>query len=245
MSIRAILFDFDGTLADSFDAITASVNHVRALHRLPLLSMTQVKPYVGFGLPHLLEQLIPGGNVVDCVAAYRQHHRTVFLEMTRLYSDVQATLVRLHQSGYKMAVCSNKLATFTRPLLQALGVGECFPVVLGPDDVPQPKPAPDMLIAALRAIGASSNEAVYVGDMSVPVARSSQITSPRPVARVIWPTAGFACKCCEFVKQLLFALLTARSNARTPDLAQRVAHAFHPGMSRLHEATQSCRASCR
>jgi len=169
MSIRAILFDFDGTLADSFDAITASVNHVRALHRLPLLSMTQVKPYVGFGLPHLLEQLIPGGNVVDCVAAYRQHHRTVFLEMTRLYSDVQATLVRLHQSGYKMAVCSNKLATFTRPLLQALGVGECFPVVLGPDDVPQPKPAPDMLIAALRAIGASSNEAVYVGDMSVPV----------------------------------------------------------------------------
>src|SRR5207247_1787995 len=54
-SFRAVLFDFDGTLADSYAAIAASVNHVRAAHSLPPLLEAEVRPHIGRGLPHLLE----------------------------------------------------------------------------------------------------------------------------------------------------------------------------------------------
>ncbi|HZT80101.1 MAG TPA: HAD-IA family hydrolase, partial [Gemmataceae bacterium] len=66
-------------------------------------------------------------------------------------------------------VCSNKNVEFTRALLDSLGVAPFFDVVLGPSDVPHPKPAPDMLREALRRLGVAPAEALYIGDMDVDV----------------------------------------------------------------------------
>ena len=63
----------------SFAAITASTNHVRATYGLPPLPEDEVRRYVGFGLPHLLRELVPGADPDEAVTRYRQHHRTVAL----------------------------------------------------------------------------------------------------------------------------------------------------------------------
>ena len=166
----AALFDFDGTLADSFAAITASTNHVRTAHGLPPLPEAEVRGYVGHGLDHLMRTLVPNAPTPQAVAEYREHHQKTMLAGTRLMAGVGDTVRELARRGYKMAVCSNQRVEFTRQLVDALGLGTYFAAVLGPDDVgDRPKPDPAMLIEGLKRLGVSPAEAVYVGDMAVDV----------------------------------------------------------------------------
>ncbi len=166
---RAVLFDFDGTLADSYPAITASVNHVRAAHGLPPLAEDEVRRHVGRGPKYLLEHTVPGADVEADTARYRAHHPSVMRHRTRLLPGVAETLARLDRAGLQLAVCSNKPVAFSRELLTYLEVAPFFDVVLGPEDVPRPKPAPDMLQAGLRRLGVGAGDALYVGDMVVDI----------------------------------------------------------------------------
>jgi len=175
---RAVLFDFDGTLADSYDAITASANHVRAAHGLPPLPQSEVRLHVGRGLERLLEIMAPGTDQARNLTLYRAHHVTVMKDHTRLLPGARDALGALKQAGFRLGVCSNKKVAFTRELLDFLGLTPLFDVVLGPDDVPRPKPAPDMILEALRRLGVAKDEVVYVGDMAVDVetARAAGVT---------------------------------------------------------------------
>ena len=73
---RAVLFDFDGTLADSYGAITSSVNFVRGRHSLPPLEESDVRARVGHGLLQLMEEIVPGGDpAADAKLYQRITHR--------------------------------------------------------------------------------------------------------------------------------------------------------------------------
>jgi phosphoglycolate phosphatase len=167
---RAILFDFDGTLADSYPAITASVNHVRQLHQLPPLEVDEVKRHVGRGPEHLVRHTIPGAEVAHVVALYREHHPSVMLAGTELLPGALDALATLHQAGIRLGVCSNKPVGFTRVLLEHLGLTLYLSVVVGPEDVPRPKPAPDMLLLALQRLEVQAADALFIGDMTVDIA---------------------------------------------------------------------------
>src|SRR5262249_47642904 len=75
----------------------------------------------------------------------------------------------LQARGLKVGVCSNKPRAFTRRLLEHLGLAGSVDLVLGPEDVPRPKPAPDMLRAALSRLGLKPEQALYGGDMVVDI----------------------------------------------------------------------------
>lgn len=169
MLYSSLIFDFDGTLADSYDAIAASVNHVRAQRALTPLSVAEVRRLVGRGPVYLLSHTIPGADTDQALAAYRAHHPTVMYEMTRLLPGAIKALTAGRTAGLRMAVCSNKPRIFTHKLLEHLGIAEFFQAVLGPEDVPRPKPAPDMLLAAMQQLQVISSETLYVGDMVVDV----------------------------------------------------------------------------
>jgi phosphoglycolate phosphatase len=167
--IRAVLFDFDGTLADSYDAIAASVNHVRAAHGLPPLPETEVRRHVGRGMPYLLEHTVPGVNQPVDQERYRAHHPSVMLAGTRLLPGAAEALEAIHRSGRRVGVCSNKPRAFTKELLEYLKVRPYVDAAFGPEDVARPKPAPDMLRAALTWLRVPAEEALYVGDMVVDI----------------------------------------------------------------------------
>jgi phosphoglycolate phosphatase len=179
-AFRAVLYDFDGTLIDSYPAITASVNHVRAGHGLPPLSEPEVRRHVGRGPAHLLGHTCPAGDVDANVAAYRAHHPSVFRGGTRLLPGAAEALRRLHRRGLPQGICSNKPVAFTRELVAFLGVADCLDVVLGPEDVGRPKPAPDMLLAALARLRVAAAETLYVGDMVV------DIETARAAGLAVW-----------------------------------------------------------
>ena len=170
MPTRAVLFDFDGTLADSFGAIAASTNHVRRAYGLPDLPEREVRRYVGLGLAQLMADLVPNAPADTAVALYREHHPAVMLAGTKLMPGVTDALAALSARGYRLAVCSNKRVEFTRNLVAHLGLAPFVVETLGPEDVGgRAKPDPAILLEALRRLGDSPAEAVYVGDMAVDV----------------------------------------------------------------------------
>jgi HAD superfamily hydrolase (TIGR01509 family) len=88
---------------------------------------------------------------------------------TRLMPGAADALRRLHGRGLLQGLCSNKPVAFTRELVTFLGVADCLDVALGPEDVGRPKPAPDMLLAALSRLRVAAADALYVGDMVVDI----------------------------------------------------------------------------
>jgi phosphoglycolate phosphatase len=99
---------------------------------------------------------------------------------------VAATPPQLKARGYQMAVATNKASYFARRLLDALEVGRHLSVIVGPDLVAHQKPHPEMVEAALAALGARREEAVYVGDMEVDV----QTARAAGLPAVVLPTGS-------------------------------------------------------
>ena len=89
----------------------------------------------------------------------------------------------LKKAGLHLAVCSNKPRDFTRQLLDYLGLAPWIEVVIGPEDAPRIKPAPDMLLAALKQLNITAAEALYVGDMVV------DIQTARAAGVAVWVIA--------------------------------------------------------
>jgi phosphoglycolate phosphatase len=187
MPFTAALFDFDGTLADSFTAITNSTNFVRGTYDLPPLPESVVREYVGFGLPNLMQELVPTANPAEAVARYREHHRGAMLTDTRLMPGVGDVIPELARRGVRLVVCSNKGVSFTRELVAHLGLAPHFAAVLGPDDVGgRAKPDPAMLHEGLARADATTATAVYVGDMAI------DVHAARAAGMPVWLVPGGA-----------------------------------------------------
>ena len=178
MSFDAYVFDFDGTLADSFTAIASTINYVRGLRGYPPLPLAEVKCHVGLGAENLLEQTVPGTDIAVDLLRYREHHPTVMFDQTWLLPGAMETLTTLRKRGRKIALCSNKPRFYSDRLVVRLDIAKCFDAVLGPEDVPHPKPAPDMLLAALRRLELPASGVLYIGDMTVDIrtARAAGVT---------------------------------------------------------------------
>jgi phosphoglycolate phosphatase len=174
-TVRGIVFDLDGTLIDSYEAITASLNEAMAqLGRAPQ-PLDRVRLMVGRGLETLMARALGVDAeagvplIAEGVSVFRRHYDRICVDRTRLLPDVGETLRALRARGYRMAVATNKPSYFARRLLDALGVGAHLDAVLGPDLVSHHKPHPEMVLAALGAMGLAPSEAVYVGDMEIDV----------------------------------------------------------------------------
>jgi phosphoglycolate phosphatase len=169
------LFDLDGTLAETLFDITGSVNHVRGRYGLPALPADAVRAFVGDGARTLLRRALtvatePDGAQLDealldeAFAAYCGHHETQCTATVRAYPGVRRFLERLRRDGHPCAVVTNKPERFARRIVAHLGLADLLPVVIGGDTLPQRKPDPAPLRAALRASGEELDRGTMVGD---------------------------------------------------------------------------------
>ncbi len=176
--IRGLIFDFDGTLIDSYEAISESLNRVRASFSKPAYAPSDVKSMVGHGLEHLIEKAIGAEHVEEGVRLFRESYGAICEQKTRILPQVKETLDELDRRGYRMGIATNKPSYFARVILKGLEMEHLFSEVLGPNDVDKPKPDPEMLEIIMMRIGLSPEEVVYVGDMllDIEVARRAGVS---------------------------------------------------------------------
>jgi phosphoglycolate phosphatase len=181
-SVRAIVFDLDGTLVDSYVPITDSLNHARVSFGLPPLTQDDVRRCVGRGLESLVAELVGADRVEAGVRLFRERYAQVYAQDTVALPEVRQTLRQLHVAGYRLGVASNKPTRFSKPILERLGLLAFLGSVLGPDVVDSHKPEPTMIHRCLEDLSATRGEAVYVGDMVLDV--ESAVRAGLPVLLV-------------------------------------------------------------
>jgi len=158
------LFDIDGTLLDSANDICGAIQEVLLAAR-PARDVTfeYLKSFIGFHLIQPFSELFPDYSR-EQVEGLIQKYRTIYLarghQQTTLYPGVAETLAAL---GGRKSTATTKGTPTTRAVLEQFGLARYFDHVQGTDGIPC-KPAPDVLLAALAALGASPAECLFVGD---------------------------------------------------------------------------------
>jgi N-acetyl-D-muramate 6-phosphate phosphatase len=166
--LRAILFDLDGTLADTAPDLGYVLNLQRLARGLEELPLERLRPVVSQGARGLLR--VGFGLAPGCDEYYAM--REEFLELyarnlvrhTRLFEGVTQLLEALERQSLAWGVVTNKLARFTEPLLESLGLAQRAGCVISGDTCARAKPHPDPLLEAARRLGSPAASCMYVGD---------------------------------------------------------------------------------
>jgi phosphoglycolate phosphatase len=170
MKYPILIFDLDGTLVDSYQALTTAVNAARASAGLEPLALESVRELTGEGVDLLLSRSFGDAEFPE---SFRQRFEESYDEVctieSRVLEDVAATVDSLSDAGCRMGVCTNKPTRFSKKILDYLGIGRYFAVVAGPDVAGARKPDPHHVLWVLKELGASAETALFVGDMPIDV----------------------------------------------------------------------------
>jgi phosphoglycolate phosphatase len=163
-----VVFDLDGTLADTAPDIAAALNHVLGEFGRDQLSMEAIRDMVGHGTRVLLRRgLAATGDATEelidrAEPIYLDFYAANVCNGTTAYVGVDATLQALHTQGARLAICTNKPERLSHLLLDALGWDERFDAVIGADSLAVRKPDPATFHAAVARAG--GGRAVMIGD---------------------------------------------------------------------------------
>ena len=167
---QSVIFDLDGTLLNTLDDLTDSVNAALSAFRLPEKTSDDVRLAVGNGGRNLMRRVIPGGEthpafqeILDYYVPYYENHCRI---KTRPYDGVMELLAGLRQKGVGMAIVSNKGDGAVQELAAQYFCG-IIDQAVGERDGIRRKPSPDSVLEAMRLLGSSPKETLYVGDSEV------------------------------------------------------------------------------
>ncbi len=172
MNIKAAIWDLDGTLLNTLEDLAVSTNAALAANGLPMHTVDEVRLFVGNGIGKLIERAVPNGRenpkfqaVYDAfVAHYGVHSR----DRTKPYDGILTMLDALIAQGVKLAIVSNKIDFAVKELSRDY-FGARMQAAIGDDPSRRRKPAPDSVLEAMRQMGVTKAETVYIGDSDVDV----------------------------------------------------------------------------
>ena len=170
MTLRwpVVLFDFDGTLADTIPLIVASYHHAISTVLGEHTGEEEVRSWIGRPLQPVLEERYPGRGE-QLTDVYRTWNLANHDALIRAVDGVPALLATLHAAGARTGVVSSKKGETVRLGLRAVGLAEHIDVLAGQEETGRHKPDPAPLRYAAERLGADASECVYVGDAVVDI----------------------------------------------------------------------------
>lgn len=169
-SVDLVMFDLDGTLADTGHDLAESVNFTRAHFALAPLPKKLVYSNVGRGVEHLLKQSLPEEtprHFDEVMRVFLEHYEAHLLDRTVLYPGVHDVLNYFR--GKRRLVVSNKMHRLTEAVVRGLGVADQFDAIFGGDSAAEKKPHPALLHLALAKFQVAAASALMVGDGDIDI----------------------------------------------------------------------------
>ncbi|MBC7691336.1 MAG: HAD family hydrolase [Methylotenera sp.] len=165
--LKGIVFDLDGTLADSLSVTFDGFNHVFMAYGAPELTPHQIMAYFGTGEREIIAQVI--GEEVDAEVAHEAYVKFCkftddSLEKIPFHKGAEELLELLKSNGVPVAIVTGRSWATTQAILNHHRVMDRFVKVIAHDHVTKPKPAPDGILLALDAMKLRGEEIMYVGD---------------------------------------------------------------------------------
>ncbi|MBX7256978.1 MAG: HAD family hydrolase, partial [Candidatus Hydrogenedentes bacterium] len=166
--IKSVVFDLDGTLIDSTEAIVESFMHTFDVLEQPRPPRDAVVKSIGFTLEQQFEKFTKT-DPNECALIYRAYYDTVCREKTFLLPGAEESLRQFSEAGLTIGFASSKQRRFCEVILNHLGVLEYFTTRLGPDDITHPKPHPEAVLRSAEMLGVTSRELYFIGDTNFDV----------------------------------------------------------------------------
>lgn len=185
MSLRAVLFDLDGTLLDTAPDMVGALDALRRENGLAPLPFEQVRSSVSHGSGRLVRLGFPDADVERLGALQRRYleiYSAALGAQTRLFPGMEAVLAELSALRLALGIVTNKPGWLTDPLLEQLGLRERFACVVSGDTLSERKPHPMPLLHAAKLAGAQPGECIYVGDAERDVQAARAAGMPSLVA---------------------------------------------------------------
>jgi pyrophosphatase PpaX len=165
VALTTFLFDLDGTLIDSIDLILRSYRHTMQVHR-------GVTPpddiwMRGLGTPLWVQFRLwtdDEAEIEAMVATYRTYNLTHHDALVKPYEGIVAEVLKLRERGKKLGLVTSKMRSGAIRGLQVAGLEVAFDIIVGADEVTNPKPHPEPVLKALELLGANAGETVFIGD---------------------------------------------------------------------------------
>lgn len=171
MKIKTVIFDLDGTLLDTLEDLTDSVNHALLTFHMPARDIEEIRRFVGNGIRRLMMRAVPDGesnpDFESVFAEFRRYYDIHCNDKTKPYEGVLELTDALKRKNIQTAIVSNKVDSAVQTLNKRY-----FPqieVAVGDREGLQRKPAPDSVFMAMEAYHAKRAETIYVGDSEVDV----------------------------------------------------------------------------
>lgn len=168
MKYDTLIFDLDGTLLNTIDDITDSLNFALVKNNLKPYSTSEVKYFVGSGIKVMVERALKDNlGMLDVVFNdFKEHYATNNANKTGLYEGVYETIEELSKMNIKMAIVSNKYHQGVLDICTPL-LGKFITVMVGEQEGLNKKPSSDMVLYAIEKLGSESKKSIYVGDSDV------------------------------------------------------------------------------
>jgi phosphoglycolate phosphatase len=223
VTVRAVLFDLDGTLLDSAPDLAAAANAMLAALGLRARDPVVIATYIGKGIPKLVERTLTGSLdaaadpalFVRALPIYEHHYAAESGRRSVPYSGVIEGLRALHDAGLPLACITNKAERFTLDLLQRTGLDGFFQVVVCGDTVVRKKPDPEPVLTACARLAVRPADALMIGDSA------NDVQASRAAGCPVW--------CVPYGYNEGRPVETLDCDAIVPDLAEAARRLLSPG----------------
>lgn len=180
-----LVFDLDGTLADTARDLIATLNVLLTREGLPAVAPAAARDLVGAGAQALIERgfalhnaALSPERIQPMVADFLSHYEAHIADETCLFPGARAALDRFRDAGFRLAICTNKPERLARLLIDRLAVADRFDAICGRGSFPVHKPDPQMLHLTVAAAGGDPARTIMVGDSRTDVDTARNAGAP-------------------------------------------------------------------